>query len=119
MEPSFDAAVFKLKNGEVSAPVKTTFGYHIIKVTDMKPAKKVDFDTAKSMIAQLLTEQKKNKAFDDYYMGIEKGYNVIVDKKALDEFVIKNTSVKPDQGLPGAVPGAMPEGGNPPADKPK
>ncbi|MBF0404404.1 peptidylprolyl isomerase [Candidatus Magnetominusculus xianensis] len=120
MEPSFDAAVFKLKKGEVSAPVKTTFGYHIIKVTDIKPAKKVDFDSAKSVISQLLSEQKKNKAFDDFYIGIEKGYNVMVDKKALDEFIIKNSSVKPEQGAPGAnvLQGGVPQG-HPPVDKPK
>ncbi|WP_420266147.1 peptidylprolyl isomerase [Candidatus Magnetominusculus dajiuhuensis] len=115
MQPSFDEAAFKLKTGELSAPVKTTFGYHIIKLTDMKPAKKVDFDSAKDMITQLLTEQKKNKAFDDYYMGVEKGYNVVMDKKALDEFVIKNTSVKPEHGADtgGALPGAHPPVGNP------
>ncbi|MEO5359834.1 MAG: peptidylprolyl isomerase [Nitrospirota bacterium] len=120
MEPSFDAAVFKLKKGEVSAPVKTTFGYHIIKVTDIKPAKKVDFDSAKSVISQLLSEQKKNKAFDDFYIGIEKSYNVMVDKKALDDFIIKNSSVKPEQGAPGAnaPQGGVPQG-HPPVDKPK
>ncbi|MBF0554441.1 MAG: peptidylprolyl isomerase [Nitrospirae bacterium] len=134
MQPSFDDAVFKLKTGEVSAPVKTTFGYHIIKVIDTKPAKKVDFDSAKDMITQLLTEQKKNKAFDDYYMGVEKGYNVVIDKKALDEFIIKNTSVKPEHGadaggessgLPGGHSpvgnpegGALPEG-HPPVGNPK
>ncbi|MBF0320929.1 MAG: peptidylprolyl isomerase [Nitrospirae bacterium] len=119
MEPSFDEAVFKLKKGEVSAPVKTTFGYHIIKMTDIKPSKKVDFDSAKDMITQLLSEEKKNKAFDDYYMGIEKNYKVQVDKKALDDFVIKNTSVKADQA-PGAgdAGGALPQG-HPPIDKPK
>jgi peptidyl-prolyl cis-trans isomerase C len=125
MEPSFDEAAFKLKKGEVSAPVKTTFGYHIIKMTDIKPSKKVDFDSAKNMITQLLTEEKKNKAFDNYYMGIEKSFNVQVDKKALDDFVIKNTSVKPDQApgggvgdMGGAGGGTMPQG-HPPIGKPK
>ncbi|MCG6552637.1 MAG: peptidylprolyl isomerase [Candidatus Magnetominusculus sp. LBB02] len=116
MEPSFDEAVFKLKKGEVSPPVKTTFGYHIIQVTDVKPPTKVDFDSAKDMIKQLLTEQKKNKAFDDYYSGVEKGYKVMLDKKALDEFVIKNTSVKPEHGA--GAPGALPDG-HPPIGSPK
>ncbi|MED4206188.1 peptidylprolyl isomerase [Neobacillus mesonae] len=36
MDPTFLAAAMKLKKGEVSEPVKTVFGYHIIKATDRK-----------------------------------------------------------------------------------
>jgi len=36
LDPTFLASAMKLKKGEVSEPVKTMFGYHIIKVTDRK-----------------------------------------------------------------------------------
>ena len=36
MDPTFLAAAMKLKKGEVSEPIKTVFGYHLIKVTDIK-----------------------------------------------------------------------------------
>ena len=36
MVPEFDAAVFSMEVGAVSGPIKTQFGYHLIKLTDMK-----------------------------------------------------------------------------------
>ena len=36
MVPEFESAAFRMTKGQVTGPVKTQFGYHIIKVTDTK-----------------------------------------------------------------------------------
>ncbi|MBF0317311.1 MAG: peptidylprolyl isomerase [Nitrospirae bacterium] len=114
MEPSFDDAVFKLKKGELSTPVKTSFGYHIIKVVDTKESKTTEFESVKQMIIQYLTGEKQKKAFDTYYSSIEKNYSVNVDTKALEDFVSKQTTAPP---APGAVPPPG-HGANAPAPPP-
>ena len=64
MVPEFADAAFAQKVGSVSAtPVKTKFGYHVIKVTDKKPAGTATFDEAKGQIIQFLQRQKQNDVF--------------------------------------------------------
>ncbi|MBI4596477.1 MAG: SurA N-terminal domain-containing protein [Candidatus Tectomicrobia bacterium] len=58
MVKPFSDAAFNLKVGEVSQPVKTQFGYHLIKVEDKKEAQLKDFETAKNEIMTKLEEEK-------------------------------------------------------------
>jgi parvulin-like peptidyl-prolyl isomerase len=60
--PEFADAAFKLKVGEVSAPVRTQFGYHLIKLTDRKPAHVATLDEARNQIAEYLQDEKRRVA---------------------------------------------------------
>ncbi len=114
MVPEFDKVVFSMKKGEISDIVKTQFGYHIIKLTEVQPPKKLEFEASKNMIMQFLTQDKQKKAFDAYLAQVEKGYTVTVDQKVLDDFISKHIGVKPEAG------GALPPGhGAPPAQQDK
>jgi peptidyl-prolyl cis-trans isomerase D len=66
---AFDDAVFKLKKDEVSDIVQTDFGYHIVKVTDVKPSVTKPFDEVKDSIAKDLKTQMATKAFADESEG--------------------------------------------------
>jgi parvulin-like peptidyl-prolyl isomerase len=58
--PEFDKTAFSLKKGELSPPVHTQYGYHIIQaLSDIKPSQKTPFDTVKASIKQQLEQQKK------------------------------------------------------------
>ena len=52
MVPEFIAAISKMKVGDISAPVKTSFGWHIIKFLDQKPVE--DFEKVKEEIKEKL-----------------------------------------------------------------
>ncbi|NUX51998.1 SurA N-terminal domain-containing protein [Paraburkholderia youngii] len=103
---AFDDAVFALKKDEISGIVQTDFGFHIIKVTDVKPAVTKSFDEVKDQITRELKTQLASKAFTD---GSE-GFTSLVYEKAkslqpaADKFKLQiqtaTVTPQPDAKLP-------------------
>ncbi|THF68515.1 MAG: parvulin peptidyl-prolyl isomerase [Methylophaga nitratireducenticrescens] len=66
MEPTFEAAVFALENvGDISEPVKTEFGYHIIQLTDIDQSSNVEFADVKDEVALQYSRQQAERQFYD------------------------------------------------------
>ncbi len=63
MVPEFDAAVFSMNEGEISAPVKTQFGYHLIKLISKKEAAPIALDDIKPQLADMMTKERQQAAF--------------------------------------------------------
>jgi peptidyl-prolyl cis-trans isomerase C len=85
MVPQFEEIAFKLKKGEVSDPVKTQFGWHILKIEDTRTKQPPAFDIVKDRIAQSLLLQKAQKASSELR---DKAKIEVIDpdiKKAIDE----------------------------------
>ncbi|MGH8661981.1 MAG: SurA N-terminal domain-containing protein [Burkholderiales bacterium] len=61
--PEFEAALYKLKPGEISAPVETRLGYHIIRLTAVRPGKSKGLEEVRPQIEQELKRQLAAKRF--------------------------------------------------------
>lgn len=68
MVPQFEEAAFKAAKGEIVGPVKSSFGYHLIKVLDKNEAKTRKLEEVKSEIARKLIADQK---VDIYFKNIE------------------------------------------------
>jgi parvulin-like peptidyl-prolyl isomerase len=66
MVKPFEDAAFALKVGEISQPVKSQFGYHVIEVTKKTPATKQTLEQAKTTIEQQLKYQKQSTAWESW-----------------------------------------------------
>ena len=65
MVPEFDTAVFAMQVGEITKePVKTQFGYHLIKLNSKNEASVADFATVKEEIKAMLLNEKRRKAYE-------------------------------------------------------
>ncbi len=64
--PEFSAAMIKLNKGQVTdAPVKSQFGFHVIRLDDVREAQLPKLEEVKPQIAQQLQQQKLAKFQDD------------------------------------------------------
>lgn len=91
MVKEFADAAFSMKKGEVSGPVKTSFGYHIIKVEEIGKMPVPTFEEVKPQIQAKLQEKKLN----DFIGGLVKNADVKV-------FDVNGKEVPFDRNLPPA-----------------
>jgi peptidyl-prolyl cis-trans isomerase C len=108
MVPQFEEAAFKLQKGEVSEPLQTQFGWHLVKLDDRRAKQPPAFEVVKDRIVQSMLLQKAQQSAVSLR---EKAKIEFVDagiKKAIDD---RNKLMAP--------PAETPAADQPAADTPK
>ena len=131
MVPEFEGAVAKMQKGEVSEPVKTQFGWHVIKLEDRRTKAPPTFDQVKDTIMNSLAVRKAQEASAALRGKAKVDYVDADIKKAVEDHQKKQAEAMeaakkaapagaaPAPGAaPGATPGAAPAPATPPAPTP-
>ncbi len=84
MVPDFEEACLKLEVGEISGPVKTQFGYHVIKLTDKKGPEAMKFDKVKPRIENILMTQKSRTLFDLLVTRLKTESNIVINNELIE-----------------------------------
>ncbi len=83
MVKPFEEKVFSMKKGEVSGPVRTRFGWHLIKLEDIRPERTKPLKEVRSLIAKRLKEKKVKKMVWD---AANKAYDTIIEMGGLEGY---------------------------------
>lgn len=76
MVVEFENAVFDMNVGDISSPVKTQFGYHIIQLNEKNESKELTFDEAKQDIINKIKYEKQSKAYAEKQNKLKEKYTV-------------------------------------------
>jgi peptidyl-prolyl cis-trans isomerase D len=86
MVPDFEEVAFKLQPGEISEPIKTRYGFHLIKVTDKKEGGTPPFDELKDKIKGEMTLEKEKEMAEDI---IDQIYAELLEKPDIEAVAAK------------------------------
>jgi parvulin-like peptidyl-prolyl isomerase len=96
MVPEFQQAAFALKQGEISQPVQTSYGWHVIKVLERREKEQPPFEEAKSMIQTKVENQKREDRVKEYFAQLRKKVDFTLNPQAYQILVSKSEEVPPD-----------------------
>ena len=77
MVPEFEEAAFALEEpGDISEPVQSQFGWHVIKLEEKKPSSVISYDEIKPQIEQYLSNEKMSRRYEETLEALRETYEV-------------------------------------------
>lgn len=110
MVKPFEEAAFSMKKGEISAVVESEFGYHIIRLTDIKTPKQRSFEEMKPELEADLKKQQAQKKFSETAEAFTNGVyeqadslKPVAERLKLDIKTARNVTRQPPAGTTGLL----------------
>ena len=79
MVPEFEKTAFAMNVGQISEPLLTDFGYHIIKVEEKRAPRKLSFDDVKGDLREFMSQKAAQKRYEAWMKDIRQKANIKVN----------------------------------------
>ncbi|MGD9819314.1 MAG: peptidylprolyl isomerase [Desulfomonilaceae bacterium] len=76
LAPEIEEVAFTMKNDQITGPVKTKFGYHVLLMHDKRPARENSFDQVKELIIEQIKFLRQQEQYEKIAENLRKKYNV-------------------------------------------
>jgi parvulin-like peptidyl-prolyl isomerase len=89
VKPFEDAAFAMSKTGEIVGPIRTDFGYHILRLVDKRAEEKIPFDEVREQLVKEGTSKHRSQVIDEELARIGKLQGIETNQQVIETLVVK------------------------------
>ncbi|RXZ38297.1 peptidylprolyl isomerase [Oxalobacteraceae bacterium CAVE-383] len=89
LKPEIQETVASMKKGQISDPIQSDKGFHIIKVIDIQPARTAGYEEMKPRLQAIMRQQRQQQNAQNYLGTLAPAASIAIDNAALDAALAK------------------------------